>query len=117
MTDVVVAAPPALYAVRGEIPSEGISDREIISMQQAEIRVLQEEVRKLRVTANTIAGAAGSMAEMLRTPDSDYVRIPADIVRRMRGVKVSMGTEDDGSMFFRWVERGPELQWEGRSDD
>lgn len=115
--NVWIEAPPAVFYVAGagEIPAEGVTDKDIIAMQQAEIRHLRSELEKLRVTANTIANTAAALSYLAQSPDEEWVTVPREYRERMKDVKLSVRSTEEGTQ-VRWVTRAPDHSFEGRTD-
>jgi hypothetical protein len=115
--NVWIEAPPAVFYVAGanEIPTEGVTDKDIISMQQAEIRHLRSELEKLRVTANTIANTCAVLSYLAQPPDQEWVTVPRDVREKMKDIKLSVRSTEEGTQ-VRWVTRSKDHTFEGRAD-
>ena len=123
--DAWIPAPAAIFNVSRmpsftenipTLPGLEISERDIIQMQQAEIRALREEIDKWQVTANTIANTAACLASLCPTDEGGWVRIPRELRHRMRNnVQLAVRHGDDATL-VRWTTRAPDHHHEGRAD-
>lgn len=126
MKDVRIQAPIAEFFT-GKNPTqaelaaalEPPSPQEIISAQDVEIRRLQTELYKLRVTAGTIANTTVAIAHMLLeergVPGAREVKIPRQLRNRLDGQQISVRSDADGNTYVSYVE-SPEPVWDGRVD-
>ena len=120
--NVWIDAPPAIFHVaRGPItepippPGLDVSKDDVIQMQQTEIRVLREEIERVRVAANTIANTAACLAALAEPDDDGWVRVPREMRERMRNsVQLQVRHSPDATM-LRWVTRAPDHLLEGKA--
>jgi hypothetical protein len=123
--DAWIPAPAAIFNVSRmpsftedipAVPGLEISEKDIIQMQQAEIRALREEIDKWQVAANTIANTAACLASLCPTDADGWVHIPRDLRQRMRNNTQLAVRHGEDDTLVRWTTRAPDHHQEGRAD-
>jgi hypothetical protein len=118
--DAYIYAPPAIQFIGGgpaaEVIPPGVSDQDIIQMQQTEIRMLRGEITKLQATANTIANAAACLAYLAQPQDGGKVVVPREVRDRLKAdIKLSVRSTEEGTE-LGWTTRPGDHVFEGRAD-
>jgi len=127
--DAVINAPPAKWAagpvekevekaIKSIIPQLDISAEEVVQLQKAKIKELEEELRMTRVAATTVANSALCLYKMLLdegyTSDGESVLFPRELVNKMKGAEISVSESGDGDRALRITARADHPVWEGR---
>jgi hypothetical protein len=98
------------------MPGVEVSQKDIIDMQEVEIRALRDELSKLRVQANTLANTTACLAALAEPDHEGWVTVPREMRQRFKDdVKLSIRRVGEGTQ-IRWVTRPNDHVFEGRTD-
>jgi hypothetical protein len=113
--DLTILAPPAILRPKSsQALPDGISDKDLISMQASQIRELEGELENQKIAAHTIAVTACCLVKAIvdqtgvGVSDEGAIMIPREMYERTRGSELQIQGWEKGNINPVYVRIAPE---------